>query len=396
MMSISSVSNRRIKKRLAAALILMVALIMTFTGCGKSGSKKDSGKKTIVCTVFPEYDWVKEIIKGCEDRFDVKLLMKNGADLHNYQSTADDILMISECDMFIYVGGESDKWVDDALSEAVNKNMIVINLMDILGDRAKEEELVDGMQESEHDHDHDDADHEEDADHDDADHEEDVDHADADHEDDADHDDAEHEEDADHDDTDHEEDADHDHDHEEPEYDEHVWLSLKNAELFVKYIEEKIETLDDDEESVKKYKENAEAYTAKLAELDKKYEETVGNAANKTIVFGDRFPFRYLVDDYGLDYYAAFIGCSAETEASFETIAFLSGKIDELSLKSILKIETSDGKIAETIKENTKGKDQTVLTLDSMQAVTEKDTEKGVSYYDIMQKNLEVLTQALN
>ena len=362
--------SKKLFKKITIGLLAAAMIVLGITGCGKKDNKKTAdakdGKINIVCTIFPEYDWVKEIIKGQEDKFNLTMLMANGADLHNFQPTADDILTISQCDIFIYVGGESDGWVDDALKEATNKNMIVINLMNVLGDRAKEEELIEGMQgEDEHEHHHDDED--EDHDHEDADE----------------HDDEHH-----HDDDDEEE---------GPEYDEHVWLSIQNAVVLIDYIERQISSLDKDETRVSTYKANADAYIVKLGELDSQYEEAVKSAKFNTVVFGDRFPFRYLVDDYGIKYYAAFIGCSAETEASFETITFLAGKIDELGVDSVLTIETSaDKQIANTIISNTKTKDQKVLTLDSMQAVTSKDADNGKSYYDIMAANLEVLKEALN
>ena len=328
----------RIMSRAAVFVIALVMAIYGLTGCAKS--KKDNGKIKIVCTIFPEYDWIREIIKGNEDNFDVTMLMANGADLHNFQPTADDIMRISDADIFIYVGGESDKWVADALKEAKNKNMIVMNMMDVLGDRLREEELVEGMQGEEEEEDEE--------------------------------------------------------EEEGPEYDEHVWLSVKNAEIFVKAIEERIASLDKDEERVKKYKENADNYIAKLDELDKKYEAAVEGALFDTVVFGDRFPFRYLVDDYNLNYYAAFIGCSAETEASFKTVTFLAEKVDKLGIDSVMVIETSDQKIAKTIIDNTKTKDQKILVLDSMQAVTAKEADGGKNYYDIMEDNLNILVDALN
>ncbi len=328
----------RIISRTAVFVIALVMAIYGLTGCAKS--KKDNGKIKIVCSIFPEYDWIREIIKGNEDNFDVTMLMANGADLHNFQPTADDIMRISDADIFIYVGGESDKWVADALKEAKNKNMIVMNLMDVLGDRLREEELVEGMEGEEEEEDEE--------------------------------------------------------EEEGPEYDEHVWLSVKNAEIFVKAIEERIASLDKNETRVKKYKENADNYIAKLDELDKKYEAAVEGALFDTVVFGDRFPFRYLVDDYNLNYYAAFIGCSAETEASFKTVTFLAEKVDKLGIDSVMVIETSDQKIAKTIIDNTKTKDQKILVLDSMQAVTAKEANSGKNYYDIMEDNLNILVDALN
>ena len=357
------------KKHLSIFAVVM-ASAMCLSGCGSS--KKNNDKKlSIVTTIFPEYDWVMNILGDKKDNADVTMLLDNGVDLHSYQPTADDIVKIKTCDMFIYVGGESDEWVEDVLETADNKDMVVINLLEGLGDQVKEEELIEGMQGEEHDHEHDD--HEDHDDHDEEDH---------------DHD--EHEE-------DHDEDHDHEHEHHheegEVEYDEHVWLSLKNASILVDKISGKLQTLD--ATNADTYEKNAKAYIEKLNALDKEYEEAVAAGSIKTLLFGDRFPFRYLVDDYGLDYYAAFIGCSAETEASFETIAFLSQKTDELNLHTILTIEGSDQKIAKTIVENTTSKDQQILILDSMQSVTSKDVKDGANYYSVMEKNLEVLKEAL-
>ncbi|SDI11155.1 zinc transport system substrate-binding protein [Pseudobutyrivibrio sp. 49] len=178
-----------------------------------------------------------------------------------------------------------------------------------------------------------------------------------------------------------------------PEIDEHVWLSLKNAQTLVKVIAEKLSEIDAPNSQT--YSSNADSYIAKLADLDEKYTAAVADASKDTLLFGDRFPFRYLVDDYGLNYYAAFVGCSAETEASFETVAFLSKKVDELDLNTVLTIEKSDGKIANTIIQNTANKDAIVLAMDSMQATTSQDVAGGASYISIMESNLEVLKEAL-
>ncbi|MCR5082762.1 MAG: metal ABC transporter substrate-binding protein [Parasporobacterium sp.] len=340
------------KKNLFTVIFVML-FVGLLAGCGNSQTPNASGKIQVVTTIFPEYDWVKEIV-GDNDDVEISMLLDNGADLHSYQPTANDILKISTCDLFIYVGGESDEWVDDALNEAVNKDMVVLNLMDIMGDDAKEEEVKEGMEAEEHEH--------EDADHEDADHE-----------------------DADHEDADHEE---------EVEYDEHVWLSLKNASIICNKISDALCKIDS--ANADSYKANLETYTAKLNDLDASYKEVVDSAQTKTLLFGDRFPFRYLTDDYGLDYFAAFVGCSAETEASFETVMFLANKVDELSLKYVCTIENSDGKIAETIIQNTKSKDAKVLKLNSMQSVNATDVENGASYYNIMNENLEALKTALN
>ena len=317
---------------------------------GTEGTSNGKALK-IVTTIFPEYDWVREILGENPAGAEVTMLLDNGADLHSYQPTAEDIMRISTCDVFIYVGGESDKWVDDALKESVNPDMKVIDLMDVVGDAAKEEEVIEGMESDDHDH-----------------------------------------EDADHEDDDHE-DEDHHHEGGEKEYDEHVWLSLKNAEKIVGAIAEALGALDTANKAV--YDSNAAAYRESLTKLDTEYKNAVDAGKTKTLLFGDRFPFRYMVDDYGLSYFAAFVGCSAETEASFETITFLSGKVDELGLKCVFKIDGSDGKIAETIVGNTKTKDQKVLTLNSMQGVTAQDVADGAKYLKIMEDNLSVLSEGL-
>ena len=182
------------------------------------------------------------------------------------------------------------------------------------------------------------------------------------------------------------------HDHGE-EKDEHVWLSLKNAKTLVGAIADALQELDPENKDT--YAANADAYVKKLSALDADYRAAVAGAAYKTILFGDRFPFRYLVDDYGLSYYAAFAGCSAETEAGFDTITFLAGKVDELGLPCVMTIEGARHKIAETIVQNTAAKNQKVLTMDSMQSTTSKDAANGTTYLSVMEKNLSVLKQAL-
>ncbi len=324
------------KKILTSLLILAMAVTM-LAGCGKAADKSGDAKLSIVTTIFPEYDWVREITKGNND-VEITMLLDKGVDLHSFQPSADDIVKVSSCDMFIYVGGESDEWVEDALEEATNKNMVVINLLEALGDAVKEEELVEGMEGEE-------------------------------------------------------EEEEGDEEEEGPEYDEHVWLSLKNAKTLCLYISDELAKMDEKNKAL--YEKNAKTYAEKLDSLDKEYAAAVDGASVKTVLFGDRFPFRYLVDDYSISYYAAFVGCSAESEASFETIKFLADKTDELGLGAILQIESADGKIAETIKNTTAGKNQQILTMDSMQSVTAKDVTNGAEYMKIMEANLEVLKQAL-
>ena len=323
------------------AAILCSAFMLTACAGQGSGAAHSavSDKLSIVTTIFPEYDWVMQILGDKAADADVTMLLDNGVDLHSYQPVAEDILKIANCDVFIYVGGESDGWVDDALKEAVNPDMVVINLLEVLGDSVKEEEVVEGMQAEE-------------------------------------------------------EEEEEEGEEEEVEYDEHVWLSLKNASVLCDAIAEGIAKADAENASV--YQANNDAYKAQLSALDEQYREAVADAAFDTVLFGDRFPFRYLTDDYNLNYYAAFVGCSAETEASFETVVFLSNKVDELGLNSIMTIENSDQKIAQTIRDNTADKDQQIFSLDSMQATTSEDVKNGATYLSVMTANLEVLKQALN
>lgn len=342
--------------RKSMTLAIVASLVAgCFVGCGNASPSSDESKDgiSIVTTIFPEYDWVRQITAG-NDKVDITMLLDNGVDLHSYQPTADDIMKIATCDVFIYVGGESDEWVEDALKEAINPDMQVINLLDTLGNSAKEEEIVEGMEAvEEHDHSEEVSTFEKMS----------------------------------------EENGDEKHEEEETEYDEHVWLSLKNSELLVDEIANAISIVDEANASL--YEENAAAYVKELDSLDKQYADAVANANVNTVLFGDRFPFRYMVDDYNLDYYAAFVGCSAETEASFETITFLAGKVDELGLNTVLTIENSDEKIAKTIIENTKAKDAKILSMNSMQSTTSDDVTAGATYLSIMEENLKVLTDAL-
>ena len=320
-----------------AGVLMLVFVIMAVCLCACGMSTQDSGNDTdkiqIVTTIFPEYDWVKNILGDNPEGVQVTMLLDNGVDLHSYQPAAGDVLKISGCDLFIYAGGESDKWVEDALESAANKDMIAINLLEVLGDKVKEEELAEGMEAEE-------------------------------------------------------EDAE-----EGPAYDEHVWLSLGNASILVDAISDAVQKID--EKNAEVYKKNSDSYIKKLTELDKEYREAVSAGRVNTLLFGDRFPFRYLTDDYGLKYYAAFAGCSAETEASFETITFLAEKVDELSLHAVMTIEGKDHRIAETVIQSTRSKDQQILTMDSMQAITSKDMEGGTTYLSVMENNLSVLKEAL-
>ncbi len=504
------------KKIIAILMALtLLATACVLAGCNNNTDTQDT-KLSVVTTIFPEYDWVKNILGDKADRAELTMLLDNGVDLHSYQPTVDDMVKISNCDLFIYVGGESDGWVEDALKNPKNPNRKVINLLEVLGDAVKNEESVEGMEEHEHEHDHGDeeltvedikdrtlsdfagewkslypyltrgeldayCEHKAEEDGDDTTTKETylekykaswqcdavkikvdgstitftytdgktvsatytyagyqpklnsegkigsvryqftTDSADApkyvqfnDHG----HEPGEAEhfhiyfgndgfdalmnsatnpffvKDALTVDEILDELMGHSHEHEhEEEKDEHVWLSLRNAKVICLAIAEQLSALDPDNKDA--YAKNLLTYTESLTALDKEYRKAVEEGSRKTLLFGDRFPFRYLVNDYGLDYFAAFSGCSAETEASFETITFLAGKVDELGLPCVLTIEGANHKIAQTIVQNTKSKNQQVLTMDSMQSTTSQDVKNGASYLSIMQKNLEVLKTAL-
>ncbi len=547
-----------LKKKIGIYALILAMAAAGLAGCGtaekayssekplsKSGDKEGDKSFSVVCTIFPEYDWTKEILGEHADDAEITYLLDNGVDLHNYQPTADDILKISSCDLFVYVGGESDEWVENALAEANNEDMKVVELMDILGDSAKVEELKEGMQEDEHEHDHDHSkevstfeddevkdrslsdwagewqsayplvldgsldeawEHksedgsmtaEEYKDHytigyktdissvkidgdnitftyDDgktvssdyeytgyfiqnwstgtkaamyrfeavdkesgapvyiefndhmiepekAEHfhlrmsnesydaivdpegnwptffdaaltpdevcDEVIGHGHSD----EDEDEEEHEHEDEHE-EEHEDEHEHHHEEGEEEYDEHVWLSVKNAKTICGAIEKELEAIDPD--NAADYKANLESYTAKLDELDNSFKTLVDGAFSKTLVFGDRFPFRYFVDDYGLDYYAAFIGCSAETEASFETIAFLADKVNELDCGTIFTLENSSKDIANSII-SASGKSAEIAELNSIQSISADDIANGTSYLSIMQKNYDVLAGVL-
>lgn len=342
------------KHRILAALLAVCLGAMLLAGCAGSPSAPHSPSSAapagdadapdgeplrVVATIFPVYDWARQVV-GDLPGVELVWLQDTGVDLHSYQPAASDLLTLSSCDLFLYVGGESDSWVEGALAEAVNPNQQTLNLLEALGDKALPEELTEGMQ-PEDDHDG----------------------------------------------------HDHDHDEDEEAPDEHIWLSLRNASLLTGALADALGRLDP--ANAEAYAANAAAYQTQLADLDAEYQAAVEGASASALLFGDRFPFRYLTDDYGLEVYAAFPGCSAETEASFETVAFLAGKVDQLGLPAVLTIEGSDQRVAQTIIQNTADKDAALLRLDSMQGTSARDAAEGATYLSIMESNLDVLKAAL-
>jgi zinc transport system substrate-binding protein len=339
-----------IMKKFAAFAMFVLAAALTFVACSAESNEKAPAQKkvSIVATIYPQYDWLKNVLGSRLDSVNLNLLIKNGTDLHSYKPSAQDIAAIASADMVVYVGGESDEWIEKALKATPKEGRVQVNLMEALGDRVKEEEVVEGMQEETKDER-----------------------------------------------RETKEIAEENHEHgEEAENDEHIWLSLKNAEILVRALANAIAKVDST--NATEYHMNAALYVAKISALDAQYRAATDSASFKTILFGDRFPFRYLVDDYGIKYFAAFVGCSAESEASFETVAFLAGKMDSLALPAIFTIDGSNGKIARAILDaSKKSKEVAVLPLNSMQSVTASDVKNGANYLAIMEKNLSSLEQAL-
>lgn len=334
---------KNIKKLFKIILPLMLTFTVIFqTGCTSDiKTKKDSGEISIVATIFPPYDFAKHI---AGDRANVKMLLPPGCESHSYEPSPADIIEVSECDVFIYNGGDSDAWVDDILSSIDTSSIEIIKMTDCV--ETIEEEVIEGMQENKRHHDHE-------------------------HEDE--HNDHEHEE-----------------EYDDPETDEHVWTSIRNSEKITSDICDAI--CRKDEKNVSVYKENSSEYIKQMSDLDEEYKKLVENAKRKKIIFGDRFPFAYFAKDYGLTYYAAFVGCSSETEASAETVAFLIDKVREDKIPVVFHIEFSTHLIADTIADETGAE---VCELNSCHNVSKKQIENGVSYVDMMRENMKALKKAL-
>lgn len=317
------------KMRQKILLISMAVVLFTciFTGC--AGKKQDKEGISIVCTVYPAYDFIMNIV-GDTGGVNVTYLLKKGVDMHNFQPTAEDIITITDSDLMVYVGGESDRSIKDILATADINKVSLLSLVE-----AKKEELLPGM-ESGH--------------------------------------------------------ANEGEEH-EAEYDEHVWLSVKNALLIVDKLCEAV--CEADSVNADNYRANAALYKEKLAALDKKYGDMVNGAARNIVLVADRFPFAYLADDYKLACYAAFPGCSAETEAGFETIVFLAETLKNNNLPVIFILENSDGALAATVASSA-GVTVSIKVLDSMQSVSETQIKNGYSYISTMENNLSALTEALN
>ena len=317
-----------------------MAILFGFTmlmSCAEADNTDDA-RLNIVCTNFPAYDFVRNVIGENNEAVKVTYLLEKGVDMHNYQASADAVAKLMKADLCVYVGGESEAWVEDVLDSASAKEVTAVRFMDVV--ELKHEVIKAGME-----HEHEEGGHEE-------------------------------------------------HEHEEScTYDEHVWLSLKNAAEMTDAVCTALTVLDAD--NAVTYRENADRYIEELNALDEEYRKAVDSAKSRVIVVADRFPFLYLAEDYGIEYYAAFPGCSAETEAGFETIAFLAEKVKEHKASVVFQIETSNGTLARTVI-GASGMDGVKSgILDSMQSVSKDKAEGGYSYLLAMKDNLAALKEAL-
>lgn len=314
------------KKLLAVLMSIIIASILLCACSGRVKDSEDKGKIKIVTTIFPPYDFAREV---AGDKASLTMLLPFGGESHSYDPTAQDIIEIREADLFIYVGGESDQWVTEMLASSSKKPRKVLSMMDCVD--KLQEEIVEGMQAEEGDK------------------------------------------------------------GDEVEYDEHVWTSPKNAVIITEKIKEMLAELDGD--NAEYYERNASAYEEKLRELDKKFTDITSDASRKTMIFGDRFPFKYFVDAYHLKYYAAFPGCSSETQPSAATVAFLIDKVSSEKIPAVFVIEFSNEKIADSICESTGAKK---LTFHSCHNITKKQFDEGISYLKLMHQNADNLKEALN
>ena len=354
---------KNLKKLWAIFGLVLVVGLLAFLVLNRE--KFEQKKYSVVSTSFPGYDFARAVTKNTN--ISTKMLVKPGAETHTYEPTPQDIIDIKNADMFVYVGGDSDDWVKKVLKDVDTKKTHVVKLVDLVS--TVEEEIVEGMEdEDEHEHDHD-HDHSHSHKHDDHDHNHD------------------HKHDHDHDHESHEHKHEHEEEEEGPEIDEHVWTSPKKAMEIVKKIANVASEIDADEKT--KINDNAEKYVAEIAQVDKDLHQAIDDKISE-IVVADRFPFRYFADEFGLKYAAAFSGCSEQTEASAKTISFLINKVKQDKVKKIYKIELSNGKIAETVSKDTGAE---VLELHSAHNVTADDFSKGVTYVDLMKRNLAALSK---
>ncbi len=330
---------KRFAKRTTAVFLLACTLALAMTAFFGCEEQEADGKINILCVLFPEYDWAKNIVGNSED-ITVKLLISNGTDMHSYQPTARDIALISECDLLVYGGGDATEWIGEALLLAENEGVNTLDISKIEGVRLHE------ISSSSHEH--------EDGSH-----------------------------------TSHE-----GHDH--SGHDEHLWLSLKNAAVIVGAMGDRIACFD--EANREKYILNAKLYREKLGALDIRLEELVKGAPeeDRFLLFADRFPFVYLLYDYGIGYRAPFEGCSTDANADFATVVSLIKEADAHGCKYIALTESGDEALADTVMSSAKRGDMETVRLHSMQSVRREEIENGASYLSYMEDNFEVLKKILS
>lgn len=299
--------------------IIFISLLIVFlAGCVKS----EDNKLSIISTSYPGYDFARAVVKNSD--IDVNMLLKPGSEIHDFEPTPKDIIKIQNSDIFIYVGGESDEWIEDVLDDIDISKTKIVRLMDLVDIK---KESSDNISEKEDD----------------------------------------------------------------DEYDEHVWTSPVNAIKIIQKIKDEIVKIDSKNEIL--YEDNTNNYVKELNDIDLEIRDIVLNGKRKELIFGDRFPLRYFTDEYGLSYFAAFPGCSDATEASAKTISFLSKKVREDSIPVVFHIELSSGRVADLISKETGAK---VAMFNSAHNISQKDFDSGVTYADIMRKNIDVLREALN
>ena len=314
------------KKLLCLLLCLCCFLLPLSAGCAK---RDGEDKLQILCTVFPLYDWVKNIV-GESGTVEVSLLITNGSDLHSYQPSAEDIVRISTADLFFYVGGMSDVWVEETLETQRSASRIDVKMTEIPDIRLREMCIDSTAEHGNHEH---------------------------------------------------------------GGVDEHLWLSVFNAKTASAYVTERLCELD--AENAEVYRENAASYVASLDGLDSEYTALVSLAESPKMLCADRFPFVYLAEDYGIEYICAFEGCSTDANASPETISRLAAALNEYELACIVTTERPKAGLAERVRDASLAKNQTILSLNSMQSVTQKDVDDGATYLSIMKQNLETLRRIL-
>ena len=326
------------KNKFIPSALVLLACAFALAGCGQKNKPADDGRLSVVTTIFPPYDFARAIAGG---KAEITMLLPPGAETHSFEPRPQDIIKIQKSGVFIYTGGESDAWVENILKSMDTSKMKIIAMTECV--ETVEEEIVEGMQDDEEEGEH-----------------------------------ARNNENGE------------DGGGEKPEYDEHVWTSPRNAKAIVRKIADAL--IEADSVNANAYRQNAGAYIVKLDELDAKFQSVVNGATRKTLVFGDRFPFRYFTDAYGLKYFAAFPGCATETEASAKTVAFLINKVKEEKIPVVFHIELSNKKMAETISEATGAK---VRLLHSCHNIAKTDFEMGKTCVDLMSANVETLSEAL-